>query len=119
MPEMEADGAGETAWEITDLDTHHKSNSKGYRCVDGHRLSFRTRLCLAPCTFLGLALFSWLLLSSLHMPEASPLEPASSRLLSMPSHAAPSRSVQMVVVQNVIYLLEQAGLLSALWTRHK
>ncbi len=104
MPEMEADDAGETAWEITNLDPHHKSNSKVHRYVDSHGLSFRTRLCMALCTILGLALFSWLLLSSLHMPEASSLEPASSRLLSMPSHVAPSRSVQMVVVQNVIYL---------------
>ena len=119
MPELEPEEPLEAAWEITDLDPHKKSSPRLYRWVDGQRLSFRTRLCLALCTILGLALLAWLAVSPLHLPRAFQLETASAESIYTPSHQAPSHSVQMVVTQNVIYLLDPDGLVSALWTRHK
>ena len=119
MPELEREEALEAEWEITDLDPQRKNSPRLYRWVEGQRFSLRTRLCMTLCTILGLALLSWLLLSPLHMPRAFQLETASSQPIYAPSHQASSRSVQMVMVQNVIYLLDQDGLVSALWTRHK
>ena len=53
------------------------------------------------------------------MTEASHLEKASHGHILTPSHYTSSGSVQMVVVQKVIYLLDQDGLVRALWARHK
>ena len=119
MPELEPEEALEAAWEITDLDPHPKSSPTQHQWIEGQRFSLRTRLEMTLFTILGLALFSWLLLSPLQMPRAFQLETASSQPIYAPTPQASSRKVQMVVVQNVIYLLDQDGLVSALWTRHK
>ena len=74
---------------------------------------------MALFTILGIALFSLLLLSPLQLTEASHLEKASHGHIFTPSHYTSSGSVQVVVVQKVIYLLDQDGLVRALWTRRK
>lgn len=70
-------------------------------------------------TLLGVALLAWLVASPWHLTGASPPEQASQDRTITPSHQAPSRPVQILVVQHVTYLLDQGGLVSALWIRHK
>ena len=105
--------------EITDLDPPTRSSRIFTRWLDGQRLSLRTRLWMALFTILGIALFFLLLLSPWHMTGPSHLEQAFTERSFTVSHPAPPRPVQMVVVHQVIYLLDQDGLLRALWTRHK
>ena len=119
LQELEQEEALEVEVEITDLDPPTKSSRIFTRWLDGQRLSVRTRLWMALFTILGVALFSLLLLSPWQMTGASHLEQASTGGSFMASHPAPPRHVQMVVVHQVTYLLDQDGLLSALWTRHK
>ncbi len=119
MHELEHEAALEAEVEITDLDPHHKSSRAFNGWLDGQHLSFRTRLWMALFTILGIALFSLLLLSPLQLTEASHLEKASHGPILTPSHYTSSGSVQMVVVDKVIYLLDQDGLVRALWARHK
>jgi hypothetical protein len=119
LPELEHEAAREAEVEITDLDSHTKGSQTVNRCVHAPRLLCWTRLWMTLLTMLGVALFSWLLVSSLPLTGASHLEQASTGHIFTPSNHAPSRSVQMVVVQKVIYVLDQDGLVRALWTRHK
>ena len=119
MQELEQEEALEAEVEITDLDPPTKSSRIFNRWVDGQRLSLRTRLWMAVFTILGVVLFSLLLLSPWLVTEASHLEQASTGRSFTASHPAPPRHVQRLVVHQVIYLLDQDGLLRALWTRHK
>ncbi len=119
MQELEREEALEAEVEITDLDPPTKSSQIFNRWVDGQRLSLRARLWMALFTILGVALFSLLLLSPWHVTGASHLEQASTGQSFTASHMASPRHVQMVVVHQVIYFLDQDGLLRALWTRHK
>ena len=119
MQELEREEALEAEVEITDLDPPTKSSQIFNRWVDGQRLSLRARLWMALFTILGVALFSLLLLSPWHVTGASHQEQASTERSSTASPPAPPRPVQVVMVHQVVYLLDQDGLLSALWTRHK
>jgi len=74
---------------------------------------------MALFTILGVALFSLLVVSPLHLTEASGLEKAPNGPIFTPSHQVSSEYVQMVAVHKVIYLIDQDGLVRALWTRHK
>ena len=109
----------EAECEITDLDPHEKSSFALNRLLHGHHLSFGTRLCMALLTILGAVLFSWLLASSLHPAGVSQFEKASNKHVLTPSHPASSGYEQMIMAQHVIYLIDQDGQVSALWTRHK
>ena len=113
MHEPEHEEAIEAECEITNLDPQKKSSQALNRWLHGQRFSFRTRLCLALFTILGVALFSWLLVSPLHLTRAS------HGPIFTPSYQAPSGYVQVLVVQKVIYLIDQNGLVKAIWTRHK
>ena len=119
MHELEHEEALEAEFEITNLDPQKKSSPALNSWLQGQRLSFWTRLCMTIFTILGVALFSWLLLSPLHLTGASHLDQASHGTIFTPSHQAPSGNVQMLVVQKVIYLIDQNGLVKAIWTRHK
>ncbi len=119
LQELEQEEALEAEVEITDLDPPTKSSRIFNRWVDGQRLSLRARLWMALFTILGVALFSLLVLSPWQMTGASHLEQASTEHSFTASYPAPTRHVQMVVVHHVTYLLDQDGLLRALWTRHK
>src|SRR5260370_3282591 len=109
----------EAECEITDLDPHKKGSRALNRLLHGHRLSFGTRLWMALLTILGAALFSCLLMSPLHLAGVPQFEKASNEHIFTPSHQASSGYVQMIMVHHVIYLIDQDGLVSALWTRHK
>ncbi len=119
MHQHEPGEALEAECEITDLDPHKKGRRALNRLLHGHRLSFGTRLWMALLTILGAVLFSWLLVSPLQLAGVSQLEKASNEHILIPSHQASSGDVQMIMVQHVIYLIDQNGLVSALWTRHK
>ena len=110
---------GEAECEITDLDPDEKGNRALNRLLHGHRLSPGTRMCMALLTVLGAALFCWLLVSPPHLAGASQFEKASNEPILMPPRQASSGHVQMIMVHQVIYLMDQDGLVSALWTRHK
>src|SRR6266446_6002288 len=69
--EPEHEEAIEAECEITDLDPQKKSSQTLNRWLHGQRFSFRTRLCMALFTILGVALFFWLLVSPLHLTRAS------------------------------------------------
>jgi len=115
----EHEEALEAEFEITDLDPQKKSNRTLNLWVHGYRLSFRIRLSMALLTILGFALFSLLLVSPWHVTGASHLEKASTEHGFPPSNQARPRQLQMLVVDKVIYLLDQDGMVRALWTRHK
>ena len=119
MFEREYEEALEAEFEITDLDPPKKSNRTLNRWVHGHQPSFLRRLSMALLTILGVALFCLLVASPWNVVGASHLEKASTGHSFPPSNQAWPRQVQMLVVDKVIYLLEQDGLVSALWTRHK
>ncbi len=119
MHQHEPGEALEAECEITDLDPHKKGSQFKARLLHDHRLSFGTRLWMALLTVLGAALFSWLLMSPLHLAGMPQFEKASNEHIFTPSHQASSGYVQMIMVQHVIYLIDQDGLVSALWTRHK
>jgi len=106
-------------FEIMDLDRQHNGSRTVYRWVDGQHFSFRTRLGMALFTIVGVALFSLLLVSPLHLTGASHLEQTSNGHISTPSSHAQLHSVQMLVVHQVIYVIDQDGVVKALWTRHK
>jgi len=101
-------------FEIIDLDPQQKGSQTVNRWLDGQRFSFRTHLGMAFFTILGVAIFSLLLVSPLHLTGASHLEQASNGHIS-----TPSSHVQVVVVHQVIYVIDQDGKVRALWTRHK
>jgi len=105
--------------EMTNLDPQKESSPTCNRWLDGQRLSVRVRLWMSLFTLGGVVLFSWLVLSQVHVPGASPLEKGSSGVLSPSSPTGRPRSVQIVVVHQVIYLLDQDGLLKAVWRRKK
>src|SRR5260370_41068108 len=67
----------EAECEITDLDPHKKGSRALNRLLHGHRLSFGTRLWMALLSILGAALFSWLLMSPLHLAGVPQFEKAS------------------------------------------
>ena len=119
MYELEQEEALEAECEITDLDPQKKSSQALNRWLHGQRLSFHTRLGMALLTILGVALFSLLLVSPLHLTGASHLEQTSNGHISTPSSHAQLHSVQMLVVHQVIYVIDQDGVVKALWTRHK
>ncbi|GAC1315210.1 MAG: hypothetical protein NVSMB27_50400 [Ktedonobacteraceae bacterium] len=118
MHELEHEEAVEAEIEITDLDPL-KSNRAVNRWLHGQRLSSQIRQWMALLTILGVALFSWLLLSPLHLTGAFDLEQASYGQTFTPSNQVPHHVAQVLVVQRVIYVLDQDGLVQALWTRHK
>jgi outer membrane protein assembly factor BamB len=119
LHELEREAALEVEFEITDLDPQRKSSRAFNRGVHGQGLSLQTRLWMALFTILGVVLFSWLLVSPLHVTGAANLEQASQGYVFTPSNQVLLHSAQVIVVQNVIYTLDQDGLVSALWTRHK
>jgi len=119
LHELEHEEALEAEFEITNLDPQKKSSPALNSWLQGQRLSFWTRLCMTIFTILGVALFSWHLLSPLHLTGASHLDKASHGAIFTPSHQAPSGYLQLLVVQKVIYLIDQNGLVKAIWTRHK
>jgi len=106
-------------FEIIDLDPQQKGSQTVNRWLDGQRFSFRTHLGMAFFTILGVAIFSLLLVSPLHLTGASHLEQASNGHISTPSSHAQLHSVQVLVVHNIIYLIDQDGLVKAVWMRHK
>jgi hypothetical protein len=116
---LEHEEASESEIEITDLDSQKKSDQTVNRWLHGQRLSFQTRLCMALLTILGVALFSWPLLSPLHLTGASNLEQASYGQTFTSSHQAPPRVAQVLLMGRVIYVIDQDGLVQALWIRHK
>ena len=117
MPQQEEALADDVT--ITDLDPPTKRSRLFTQWVDGHRLVFRTRLCMALFTLLGVALFAVLLVSPWHLTGAGHLIQAHTAGSFTRAQPPPSHPVQMVVEHHVIYLLEPDGLLMALWTRHK
>jgi len=119
LPELEHEEATEVEVEITDLDPQHKSGQVFNGWLHGHRLSSRTRTWMALFTVLGVALYSFLLLSPSHGTGISNLGITPNRPIFSSSHRAPLPVVQRVIVHNVIYLVDQDGLVKALWTRHK
>jgi hypothetical protein len=119
LHELGHEDAIEVEFEFTDLDPRRKSSPALNWWLDGQHLSSRTRLEMALFTILGVVLFSWLLVSSLHLPGTSNLQKASNGHIFPSSNQAPSHSVQMLIVHKVIYLVDQDGLVKALWTRHK
>ena len=74
---------------------------------------------MALVTILGIALLAWLVVSPLHLMGTSHLEKASYEPIFTTSNQASPRYVQMLVVQKVIYLIDQDGLVKAVWMRHK
>jgi hypothetical protein len=119
LHELDHEEAFDAEFEITDLDPHKQGSRTVNRGVHGQRLSLRTRLWMALSTILGIALFSLLLVSTLPSTGASQPGKASPGQGFTPAAQAPPRHVQMLIVQKVIYLLDQDGVVSALWTRHK
>src|SRR5260221_11819972 len=109
----------EAECEVTDLDPHKKGSRALNRLLHDHRLSFGTRIWMALLTILGAALFSWLLMSPLHLAGIPQFEKTSNEHIFTPSHQASSGYVQMIMVHHFIYLIDREGLVSALWTRHK
>ena len=119
MHEREHEEALEAEFEITDLDPQKNSNRTLNRWGHGHQPSFRIRLSMALLTILSVALFCLLVVSPWNVSGASHLEKASTGHGFPPSNQARPRHVQTLVVDQVIYLLDQDGLVRALWTRHK
>ena len=115
MYQREHEEALEAEFEITDLDPQKKSNRTLNRWLHDHQHSFGIRLSMALLTVLGVALFCLLVVSPWNVTGASQLEKASA------ADVLPPRppQVQTLVVNKVIYLIDQDGLVSALWTRHK
>jgi hypothetical protein len=105
--------------EITYLDLQKESSPTCNQWLDGQRLSVRARLWMALFTLGGVALFSWLVLSQVHVTGASPPEKGSTEALFTSSPRGRPRAEQIVVVHQVIYLLDQDGLLKAMWRRQK
>ena len=119
MHELEQEEALEAECEITDLDPPKKSSRPLNPWLHGQNLSLRTRLGMALVTILGVALLAWLVLSPLHLMGASHLEKASYGPIFTTLNQASPRHVQMLVVHQVIYVIDQNGVVRALWTRHK
>jgi hypothetical protein len=119
LHELEQEEALEAECEITDLDPPEKSSRALNLWLKGQRLSFRTRLGMALITIFGVALMIWLAVSPLHSTESSRIETASYGPIFTSSKQASPGYVQMLVVHNVIYLIDQGGLVKAVWTRHK
>jgi hypothetical protein len=119
LHEQDDQEANAAALEITNLDPQKESSPACKRWLDGQRLSVRARLWLALFTLGGVALFSWLVLSQVHVTGASPLEKGSTEALITSLPEVRPRYVQIVVVHQVIYLLDQDGLLKAMWRRQK
>ena len=119
MRELELEETMAAEFEIIDLDPQQKGSQTVNRWLDGQRFSFRTRLGMAFFTILGVALFSLLLVRPLHLTGASHLEQASNGHISTPPSHAQLHSVQVLVVHQVIYVIDQDGKVRALWTRHK
>ncbi len=119
MHELDHEEAFEAEFEITDLDPHKQRGRTLNRRAHGQRLSLRARLWMALSTIIGIALFFLLLVSTLPSTGASQPGKAAPGQSFTPVTQAPPRPVQMLIVQKVIYLLDQDGVVSALWTRHK
>ena len=116
MRELEHEGTMAAEFEIMDLDPQQEGSRTVNRRVDGQRFSFRTRVGMALFTILGVALFSLLLVRPLHLTGASHLEQASNGHISTPPSHAQLHSVQVLVVHQVIYVIDQDGKVRALWT---
>ena len=119
MRQLEHEGTMAAEFEIMDLDPQQEGSRTVNRWVDGQGFSFRTRVGMALFTILGVALFSLLLVRPLHLTGASHLEQASNAHISTPPSHAQLHSVQVLVVHQVIYVIDQDGKVRALWTRHK
>jgi hypothetical protein len=119
LHELEQEEALEAECEITDLDPPQNSNHTLNWWLHGQNLSWWTRLGMALVTILGVALLAWLVLSPLHLMGASHLEKASYGPIFTTSNQASPRYVQVLVVHNVIYLIDENGLVKAVWMRHK
>ena len=117
MYELEHEEAFETEFEITDLDPHKQRSRTLNRWVHGQRLSSRARPWLF--TVLGITLFSLLLVSTWPSTGASQSRKASTGQSFTRATQAPPSHVQILIVQKVTYLLDQDGVMRALWTRHK
>jgi len=119
LHELEQEEALEAECEITDLDPPKKSSRALNTWLHGQNLSLRTRLGMALVTILGVALSAWLVVSPLHLMGAPHLEKASYGPIFTTSNQASPRYVQVLVVHNVIYLIDEHGLVKAVWMRHK
>ena len=119
MHELEQEEALEAECEITDLDPPKKSSRALNPWLHGQNLSSRARLGMAFGTILGVALLAWLVVSPLHLMGASHFEKASYGPIFTTSNQASPRYVQVLVVHNVIYLIDENGLVKAVWMRHK
>jgi hypothetical protein len=119
LSEPEPEEALEAEFEITDLDPHQKSNPTLNRGVHAHQLSFGRRLSMALGTILGVALLCWLVVSPWNGSGASHLEHASTGHGLPPSTQAGLHHVQTLVVEKVIYVLDQDGVVRALWRRQR
>lgn len=119
LRELEHEETMAAEFEIIDLDQLLKGSRTVNRWMDGQRFSFRTRLGMALLTILGVALFSLLPLSPLQLTGVSHLEQASNESISTPSSHAQLHPVQVLVVRQVIYVIDQNGVVRALWARHK
>ena len=119
MHEPEQEKALEAECEITDLDPPKKSSRALNTWLHGQNLSSRARLGMALGTILGVALLAWLVVSPLHLMGASHFEKSSYGPIFKTSNQASPRHVQVLVVHNVIYLIDENGLVKAVWMRHK
>ena len=119
MHELEQEEALEAECEIMDLDPPKKSGRTLNPWLHGQNLSLRTRVGMALVTILGVALLAWLVVSPLHLMGASHLEKAPNGPIFTTSNQASPRHVQELVVHNVIYLINEDGLVKAVWMRHK
>jgi len=117
LHELEHEEAFEAEFEITDLDQRKPPSRTLNRWVHGQRLSLRARPWLF--TVLGITLFSLLLVNTWPSTGASQSRKASTGQSFTPATQAPPSHAQVLIVQKVIYLLDQDGVVSALWTRHK
>jgi hypothetical protein len=119
LHELEQDEALEAECVITDLDSPQNSNAALSLWLHGQRLSLRTRMGMALVTILGAALLVWLVVSPLHLTGNSHFESVSYEPIFTSSNQVSSYYIQGLVVHNIIYEVDQNGLVRAFWMRHK
>jgi hypothetical protein len=119
LHELEQDEALEAECVITDLDPLQISNRALSPWLHGQRLSLQTRIGMALVTILGAALLAWLVVSPLHLTGNSHLETVSYGPIFTSSNQVSSHYIQGLVVHNIIYEVDQNGLVRAFWMRHK
>ena len=119
LPELEHEEALQAEYQITDLDLYQQNSQAINRWSHIQHLSFRTRPWMALFTVLAVALFSWLLVSSVYLSGASHLAKTSTARGLTPLNLVQPRSGQMLVVEKVVYVIDGNGVVTALWARHR